>query len=75
MGMTHAKLRLDAVLSVQSPFGHVVHLLENVSFARVDRRYEFGCRDSARVKAPRGIEVCGALVCAKGIRVASHPTQ
>jgi hypothetical protein len=73
--MTNAKLKLDAVSSAQSAFGHPINPVEHIAFAGVDRQHEFGCRGGAGVKAPRGIEVRGALVCAKGIGVASDPTQ
>jgi len=73
--MTNAKLGLDVVLSVQSAFGYAIHPLEHFAFAWVNRQHEFRYRGGARVKAPRGIKVRGALVCAKGVRLASDPTQ
>lgn len=75
IGGTHAKLDLDAVLLVQAAFRHAIHALERIALAGVDSQHEFGGRGSASVKAPRGIEVRGALVCAEGVRLASDPTQ
>jgi len=73
--MTNAKLELDAALSLQSAFGYASDPLEHVAFAGVDRQHELGCRGGASVKAPRGIQVRRALVCAKGVRLAFDPTQ
>ena len=73
--MTNVKRGLEAVCSVPSAFGHALHLLEHMTLAGVDCRNESRCRDGARVKAPRRIEVRGALVGAEGVRLPSHPTQ